>query len=366
MENIYIIILPLATLVIGYLVSTIMSKNTINQKNQEIAILETQLSERDITNDAVDNTINQISEKYDNIVSEKESWEHEKLSFLKDRLQQSHLEKIKAEYALNMRGKDNEKELKKLIATTIYVDNKTVFYDKKLDDLSGRPEVRFQPTADIKILADAKAPLDPFDEYFEALDQGDLKKMKSIQSMIAENIKKHIEDLSKKGYHKSKGTFPYVLMFLPSDMHEQVVRESGSLIQKNLDEYAFEKNILISGPRNFLSDLAWAERLMYMEKNNEIVEDTVNTIGELFLNVRKMIGHLKKQTKSINETANSTHLLNLNFIKYLNVLSKIKENGFKNEDLDQSISDLSDLEEFEIKDVRDPEDKKSKIEEIED
>ena len=128
MENIYIIILPLATLVIGYLISTLMSKNTINQKNQEIAILETQLSERDNTNDVLDDTINQITEKYDNIVSEKENWEHEKLSFLKDRLQQSHIEKIKAEYALNMRGKDNEKELKKLIATTIYVDNKTIFF----------------------------------------------------------------------------------------------------------------------------------------------------------------------------------------------------------------------------------------------
>lgn len=365
MELFFTFLLLIAGLIIGYLISTLLNKKELSLKSEEIAILKTRLDERGISEEQLNKSLVNIESKHNQLEKDKELWSKEKETFLKERLVKSKTDKIKNEYALNMRGKDNEKELKKLIATTIYVENKTVFYDKKLEDKSGRPDVRFQPTPEMKILADAKAPLDPFDEYFEALEQGDNNKIKSIQTTIAESIKKHIDELSKKAYQKSKGSFPYVLMFLPSEMHEQIVREASSLIQKNLDEYAFEKNILITGPRNFLSDLSWAERLLHLEKNNEVVKDTIITIGELFKNVRIMLGHLNKQTKTMNEASASTHLLNSNFVKYLNVLVKIKNDGFKNEDLEKSINELDEISKVELNQVNEIEDKGKKINEIE-
>ena len=77
---------------------------------------------------------------------------------------------IKTEYSANSRGKKNELVLQELIRNTKFVEGKNVHYNKKLPDMVGIPDVQFLISKDSKLIADAKAPLEPFDEYFDAME----------------------------------------------------------------------------------------------------------------------------------------------------------------------------------------------------
>ena len=102
---------------------------------------------------------------------------------------------IKTEYSANSRGKKNELVLQELIRNTKFVEGKNVYYNKKLPDMMGIPDVQFLISKDSKLIADAKAPLEPFDEYFDAMERGDLDKITAIKTKIGQAIKDHIDTL---------------------------------------------------------------------------------------------------------------------------------------------------------------------------
>ena len=60
----------------------------------------------------------------------------------------------------------------------------------------------------------------------------------------------------------------------------------------DLENYARGKNILITGPRNFLIDLDWFDKLMSMEENNKLAnqaEELANYKSEFFGRLRTVL-----------------------------------------------------------------------------
>lgn len=262
---------------------------------------------------------------------------------------------IKTEYSANSRGKKNELVLQELIRNTKFVEGKNVHYNKKLPDMVGIPDVQFLISKDSKLIADAKAPLEPFDEYFDAIERGDLDKITAIKTKIGQAIKDHIDTLSKKNYHKSKGAFKHVLMFLPSENHVQIARESSKFMQEDLENYAQKKNILITGPRNFLIDLDWFDLLMSMEENNKLANELMNIINPLFSASKVLFNHFVDHSKNINQVVKSAEKINSSFSKtFINTLQKVKDKGYKNDDIEDTLNSANKLDNEDVDQVNEP------------
>ena len=213
-----------------------------------------------------------------------------------------------------------------------------------------------------KLIADAKAPLDPFDEYFDAPEKGDYETIKLIKTKIGKAIKDHIDELSKKHYHKAKGSFKFILMFLPSENHVQIARESSKYMQIDLENYARGKNILITGPRNFLIDLDWFDKLMSMEENNKLANELLDTINPLFSASKVLFSHFVDHSRSINQVVKSAEKINSSFSKTLiNALQKVKDKGYKNPDIETTIENSEKLSESGLDQVSEPQDNLYKL-----
>ena len=270
--------------------------------------------------------------------------------------------KIKTEYSANTRGKNNELLMQELVKNTKFVEGKNVFYNTKIPEISGIPDAQFILSDTHKLIADAKAPLDTFDEYFDAQEKGDYETIKLIKTKIGKAIKDHIDELSKKNYHKAKGSFKFILMFLPSENHVQIARESSKYMQIDLENYARGKNILITGPRNFLIDLDWFDKLMSMEENNKLANELLDTINPLFSASKVLFSHFVDHSRSINQVVKSAEKINSSFSKTLiNALQKVKDKGYKNPDIETTLENSEKLSESGLDQVSEPQDNLYKL-----
>lgn len=270
--------------------------------------------------------------------------------------------KIKTEYSASTRGKKNEIVMQELVKNTKFIEGKNVFYNTKIPEMSVIPDAQFILSDKHKLIADAKAPLDPFDEYFDAQEKGDFDTVKNIKTKIGKSIKDHIDELSKKNYHNAKGSFKFILMFLPSENHVQIARESSKYMQMDLENYARNKNILITGPRNFLIDLDWFDKLMSMEENNKLANELMDTINPLFSASKVLFKHFVDHSRNINQVVKSAEKINGSFSKTLvNALQKVKDKGYKNSDIETTLENSEKLSESGIEKVSEPMDNLYKL-----
>ena len=251
-----------------------------------------------------------------------------------------------------------EEELKKLILQkTIYIEDKSVFFNKAMpENSSKRPDVRIHPTDDTMVLIDAKAPMMKFDDYFEAIDEDNQKKISTLKTDLAKHIVKRVDELADKKYSDAKGAFDHVLMFLPTEEHVQVAREATQLIQVNIDQYAFDKKIYISGPRSILRDLEWAEKLLKMRRSYEMERGMLETIKPLFKTIKVMTDHLQEMTRSSNTTIKANDKLNKTFLNsFIKTLDKLSSEGLDDENIDKALNNFKKIENIELETIMEPE-----------
>jgi DNA anti-recombination protein RmuC len=152
-------------------------------------------------------------------------------------------------------------------------------------------------------------------------------------------------------------------MFLPSENHLQIARESSKYMQIDLENYARSKNILITGPRNFLIDLDWFDKLMSMEENNKLANELMDTINPLFSASKVLFGHFADHAKSINQVVKSAEKINSSFSKTLiNTLQKVKDKGYKNPDIEKTLESSEKISESGLDQVSEPQDNLYKLE----
>ena len=142
----------------------------------------------------------------------------------------------------------------------------------------------------------------------------------------------------------------------------QIARESSKYMQIDLENYARGKNILITGPRNFLIDLDWFDKLMSMEENNKLANELLDTINPLFSASKVLFSHFVDHSRSINQVVKSAEKINSSFSKTLiNVLQKVKDKGYKNTDIETTIENSEKLSESGLDQVSEPQDNLYKL-----
>ena len=326
------LLLPILGFVFGYIVANMRSKEMelkIIDLSKDLAVKNETIAGKEEINIKVGEVAATLGAKAQEVIRSREELDREKEKFNTEKFNREKNDTTKVEYSGNLRGQQGEIKLKQLISqSTIYIENKNVFYGKEIPGYREKPDVRIQPTEDTMIIADAKAPLFEFDEYFEAMENDDKKRIQKLKTAVAEKIIERVKELAKKKYSEIQGAFEHVLLFLPTEQHVQVAREATQLLQKDLDEYAFERKIIITGPRSFSRDLSWAEKLLQMKKTYDSEKSTLKMMKFFLDSLNDQYESLSNLTYHNNKLTQSTKDLNELFSGYNKIFKDMKATGF--------------------------------------
>ena len=356
------LLLPILGFIFGYILANIRSKAMelkIIELSKDLAVKNETIAGNEKENIEVAKVVATLESKAQEVIKSKEELENEVERYNAEKFNRLKNDTTKLEYSGNLRGQQGEVALKKIInQSTIYIENKNVFYGKEIPGTREKPDVRIQPTEDTMIIADSKAPLFEFDEYFEAMENDDKQKIQQLKTAVAEKIIERIKELAKKKYSEAEGAFEHVLLFLPTEQHVQVAREATQLLQKDLDEYAFKRKIIITGPRNFSRDLNWAEKLLQMKKTYDSENATLKMMKLFLDSLNEQYTALSDLTYHTNKVSNANKDLNELFAGYDKILKDMQATGFWDEKFNDIEKNSNKINKIKLEKIIEPDEPK--------
>ena len=356
------LLLPILGFIFGYILANIKSKALelkIIELSKDVAVKNETIAGNEKENIEVAKVVATLESKAQEVINRKEELENELERYNAEKFNRLKNDTTKLEYSGNLRGQQGEAVLKKIInQSTIYIENKNVFYGKEIPGTREKPDVRIQPTEDTMIIADSKAPLFEFDEYFEAMENDDKQRIQQLKTAVAEKIIERIKELAKKKYSEAEGAFEHVLLFLPTEQHVQVAREATQLLQKDLDEYAFERKIIITGPRNFSRDLNWAEKLLQMKKTYDSENATLKMMKLFLDSLNEQYTALSDLTYHTNKVSNANKDLNELFAGYDKILKDMQATGFWDEKFNDIEKNSNKINKIKLEKIIEPDEPK--------
>ena len=336
--------------ILGGGIAWLLSKNKIqlalNKKEIEIASLKAGIASEE-------HTLNKIKEGADDVtkpvVAElKAAREAAKTIETANKIKEAELkqkekdhedklrkQETRNQYDTSVRSVNAQRKMEDIIRNMGFIEPQMVEFRKKQAGISGEPDATLKFPYGKKLMCDSKAPLEYFDELFEAGKNGKDGKVTEIKKSIAKSIKKHIDDLNKAAYFNADGAFPYVIMFLPTERILQIVRELGNLFSnKDIDAYARDKNIVISGPSTFYPEVENIKILWQEFKNTQNTNTVLNVINNSFNAMRVVTDKVAAFNKSFNSAIDAAKSLNTSIFNTLgNAAKKAKELGFSDENV---------------------------------
>lgn len=231
----------------------------------------------------------------------------ETLKNLNDAQKHLHVETNKLSRSLrasNVRGQWGEMQLKRVVelaGMVEYCDFVTQHTVATGTDARHRPDLIIKLPNERVLVIDAKAPLQA---YLEAIDAptDDLKALKFKEH--AKQVKKHLSDLSDKGYWESFAQTPeFVVLFLPGESFFGAALEADP----QLIEYGAGKKVLMATPTTLIAllravALGWREQVMH-EQTQKICE-LGKTLHERLGTMCEHFGRLKKAIDASVEAYN--------------------------------------------------------------
>lgn len=213
---------------------------------------------------------------------------------------------------VKVRGNFGELQLKALLEQMLSPEQ----YDENVVTVPGSTErVEFAiklPGKDennsfIYLPIDSKFPKDVYDQYVEAIDQGDSGNIKSRSQLFESTITKMAKDISTK-YVSTPHTTDFAILFVPvENIYAEVIRRTG-LMQTLRDQY----HIMVAGPTTLgalLSSLQMGFHTLAIEKRSSEVWKTLAavktefaTFGDLLDKVKKNIDQASKNIETLQGT----------------------------------------------------------------
>ncbi|MBO7570988.1 MAG: DNA recombination protein RmuC [Bacteroidales bacterium] len=213
---------------------------------------------------------------------------------------------------VKVRGNFGELQLKALLEQMLSPEQ----YDENVVTIPGSTErVEFAiklPGKDennsiIYLPIDSKFPKDVYDQYIEAIDQGDSGNIKVRSQLFESTVTKMAKDISSK-YVATPYTTDFAILFVPvENIYAEVIRRTG-LMQTLRDQY----HIMVAGPTTLgalLSSLQMGFRTLAIEKRSGEVWKTLAavktefaTFGDLLDKVKKNIDQASKNIETLQGT----------------------------------------------------------------
>lgn len=164
---------------------------------------------------------------------------------------------------------------------------------------------------------DAKFPLDNFRRMIETKNE---KEQLDLRKEFVRNVKKHIDEISKKYILTDEGTLPFALMYIPAEnvYYETIIRIDQPNETFDLYSYATQKHVFPVSPNSLYPYLV---TLSLGFRGLKIEEQTKEILGELgrltrdlqkFLEDFKLVGtHLNHAKKSFEDAEKKVNRLEL-------------------------------------------------------
>jgi DNA recombination protein RmuC len=152
---------------------------------------------------------------------------------------------------------------------------------------------------------DSKFPLENFKKYVECLEGADKER---CYKEAVRDVKKHIDDISRKYILPDEGTFDFALMYIPAEnvYYESIIKDGAS----ELFGYSMDKKVIPVSPNSmyaYLQALLIGLKGLQVEKNaSEILSKLGALKGDFgnFADVYEIVGtHLSNAAKRYEESA---------------------------------------------------------------
>ena len=163
-------------------------------------------------------------------------------------------------------------------------------------DSSGIPDVTVRMPGGRSIFIDSKF---PFDRFIEAFDPANQDNRDELLQQHTKDLLKHVDALSKRGYHKSAGSPDFVVLFVPFE----TLLSEALRIDPNFLEKAFKVNVTVATPTSMMALL---RTIGYIFSRNKLAEnaDEIQKVASTFLkNITLLHTKIVAVGKAITSTA---------------------------------------------------------------
>ena len=160
-------------------------------------------------------------------------------------------------------------------------------------DSSGIPDVTVKMPGGARLFIDSKFPFDRFLDAFatEVQDERD-----EFLLLHTKDLLKHIDALSKRGYHKSQGSPDSVILFLPFEtLLAEALRIDPQLLEK-----AFKVGVTIATPTSMMALLRAVGHIFSRNKLAESADDITKVAGTFLKNLTLLHTKIIAVGKAVN------------------------------------------------------------------
>ena len=195
-------------------------------------------------------------------------------------------------------GNWGEVILERILEKSGLVKDREYFVQKSFDSGEGRrlqPDVVIVYPGDRSVVVDAKVSLTAYERYVAS--NTDEEQELAIKEHLL-SIKKHIDELSAKGYHGlyEIKSLDFVMMFLPVEPAYLLAIHNDPSIWN----YAYDKRILLISPTNLIASLKMIESMWRQEYQNKNAEEIARQSGALYDKFEGLVTDLIELGKRFN------------------------------------------------------------------
>jgi len=196
------------------------------------------------------------------------------------------------------RGKFGEAQLELLLEQAgLREDHEYVAQRSTTDaDSSGIPDITVAMPGGSKLFIDSKF---PFDRFLEAFGTDDQAERDELLAQHTKDLLKHVDALSKRGYHKSQNSPDFVVLFLP---FETLLAESLRL-DPLLLEKAFKVGVTLATPTSMMALLRTVGHIFTRNKLAENADDITKVAATFLKNITLLHTKIVAVGKAINSTS---------------------------------------------------------------
>lgn len=228
--------------------------------------------------------------------------------------------------------------LENILERSGLVKDREYFMEHQLYDEQGNPlrsdteDKKMRPDAVIKypdnrhVIIDSKVSLNAFTRSVDAADEA--TRINELNEHVA-SIKRHIQNLSAKGYDDYNKTLDFVMMFVPSEPAYIAALQTDP----ELWNFAYDKRILLLSPTNLITSLKLIADLWKREYQNLHANEIAERGAKLYdkfvgfiANLQDVGDHLQKAQNKYGEAYKQLSTGNDNLVTQAN---KLKELGVK-------------------------------------
>jgi DNA recombination protein RmuC len=196
------------------------------------------------------------------------------------------------------RGKFGEAQLELLLEQAgLREDHEYVAQRSTTDaDSSGIPDITVAMPGGSKLFIDSKF---PFDRFLEAFGTDNQAERDELLLQHTKDLLKHVDALSKRGYHKSQNSPDFVVLFLP---FETLLAESLRL-DPLLLEKAFKVGVTLATPTSMMALLRTVGHIFTRNKLAENADDITKVAATFLKNITLLHSKIVAVGKAINSTS---------------------------------------------------------------